>query len=64
MRAAATSSWLPHYAANIQGLQRAEIDVAFATLADDPDHRAETNILDAEFATASWEALQRAEETA
>ncbi len=46
----------------IDALQRAELDAAFATLADDPDHRSETRPLDAEFAGASWEALQRAEE--
>ncbi len=42
----------------LEAIQRAEIDAAFATLAEDPDHQAETRMLDAEFAVASWEALQ------
>ena len=42
----------------LEAIQRAEIDAAFAPLAADPDHQAETQMLDTEFATASWEALQ------
>ncbi len=42
----------------LEAIQRAEIDAAFATLAEDPDHQAETRMLDAEFAVMSWKALQ------
>jgi len=52
----------PHVAAaqppQLEAIQTAEIAAAFATLAEDPDHQAETRMLDAEFAVASWEALQ------
>ncbi len=44
----------------LEAIQRTEIDAAFAALADDPDHQAETRMLDAEFAGASWEALRHA----
>jgi hypothetical protein len=42
----------------LETITRAETDAAFATLAEDPDHQAETRTLDAEFAGASWEALR------
>jgi len=42
----------------LQALERAAIDAAFAPLAGDPDHRAEMTTLEAELAMASWEAFQ------
>lgn len=39
--------------------ERAEIDAAFSTMGDDPGHQDEVRRLDAEFARAGWEALQR-----
>jgi metal-responsive CopG/Arc/MetJ family transcriptional regulator len=38
-------------------LQRAEIDAALAQMAQDPHYQAEVLKMEAEFATASWEAL-------
>jgi len=46
----------------LEALEHDAIDAAFAPLADDADHHAETRILDAEFATAGWEAFQYGEE--
>jgi len=41
--------------------KRAEIDAALAEMARDPDYQAEVLKLEAEFATAQWEALQLGE---
>jgi len=43
--------------------QRAAIDVAFASMADDPVYHAEARELATAFAAADWEALRVAEET-
>jgi hypothetical protein len=41
--------------------ERAEIDAAFAGMADDPDYRADSEMLEREFAKADWEAFRTAE---
>lgn len=41
--------------------RRAEIDASFIGLGDDPDYRAEAELLDKEFAQSDWEAFQLAE---
>ena len=41
--------------------KRSEIDAALAEMANDPDYQAEVLILEVEFATAQWEALQLGE---
>ncbi len=38
--------------------KRAEIDVAFAAMADDAEYQAEVIMMSNEFATADWEAFQ------
>lgn len=42
-------------------LRKAEIDAAFAAMVDDAEYQAEALQIEAEFATASWEALQLGE---
>ena len=42
-------------------LKRAEIDAALAEMASDPEYQAEVLQMEAEFATASWEAFKLAE---
>ncbi|PSB02425.1 CopG family transcriptional regulator [Merismopedia glauca CCAP 1448/3] len=42
----------------LAALRRAEIDAAFAPMADDAEYQAEALQIEAELATASWEALQ------
>jgi metal-responsive CopG/Arc/MetJ family transcriptional regulator len=46
----------------LAALRRAEIDAAFAPMADDAQYQAEALQIEAELATASWEALQLGEE--
>ncbi len=46
----------------LQALERAAIDAAFAPLAGDPDHRAETTALETELGMASWEAFRSRED--
>jgi Arc/MetJ-type ribon-helix-helix transcriptional regulator len=41
--------------------KRAAIDASFQGMADDEDHRKESETLDREFATAGWEAFRQAE---
>ncbi|HLP90735.1 MAG TPA: ribbon-helix-helix domain-containing protein [Nostocaceae cyanobacterium] len=41
--------------------KRAEIDAALAEMVSDPDYQAEVLKIEAEFATAQWEALQLGE---
>ena len=41
--------------------KRAEIDAAFAAMADDPEYQAESLMIADEFAIAEWEAFQVAE---
>ena len=38
--------------------KRAEIDAAFAAMADDAEYQTEVAIMSNEFATADWEAFQ------
>lgn len=38
--------------------RRAEIDAAFAEMANDEEYKAESRLLEKEFAGASWEAFQ------
>lgn len=45
----------------LAALRRAEIDAAFAEMANDAEYQAEARQIEAEFATASWEALQLGE---
>jgi metal-responsive CopG/Arc/MetJ family transcriptional regulator len=45
----------------LAALKRAEIDAALAEMARDPEYQAEVLQMEAEFATASWEALKLAE---
>ena len=47
----------------LAALKRAEIDAALALMAQDPDYQAEVLKMEAEFAEASWEALQLGEST-
>ena len=42
--------------------RRAEIDAAFAEMANDTEYQAEALQIEAEFAKASWEALQLGEQ--
>ena len=42
-------------------IKRAEIDAALAEMAQDPDYQREVLKMEAEFASASWEALQLGE---
>ncbi|MCT7973889.1 ribbon-helix-helix domain-containing protein [Laspinema olomoucense] len=48
----------------LAALKRAEIDAELAEMAQDPEYQAEVLQMEAEFATASWEALQLAESEA
>ena len=43
------------------GRDRADIDAAFAAMAQDPYYQAEAKTIAAEFATADWEALRLGE---
>jgi metal-responsive CopG/Arc/MetJ family transcriptional regulator len=45
----------------LEARERAEIDAAFAGMADDPDYRADVELLKEEFAKADWEAFRAAE---
>ncbi|MDR9894841.1 ribbon-helix-helix protein, CopG family [Aetokthonos hydrillicola Thurmond2011] len=45
----------------LAAMKRAEIDAALMEMATDPDYQAEVLKLEAEFATAEWEALQLGE---
>lgn len=46
----------------LTALKRAEIDAALAEMAQDPEYQAEVLKMEAEFAGASWEALQLGEQ--
>jgi metal-responsive CopG/Arc/MetJ family transcriptional regulator len=48
----------------LAALKRAEIDAELAEMAQEPDYQAEVLQMEAEFATASWEAWQLAESEA
>lgn len=48
----------------LETLKRAEIDAALAEMAQDPDYQAQVLQIEAEFAVASWEALQLGESPA
>lgn len=48
----------------LEALKRAEIDVALLEMAQDPEYQAQVLQMDAEFAVASWEALQLGESPA
>jgi metal-responsive CopG/Arc/MetJ family transcriptional regulator len=45
----------------LEALKRAEIDAALMEMAQDPDYQAQVLQMEAEFAVASWEALQLGE---
>ncbi|MEG4323348.1 MULTISPECIES: ribbon-helix-helix domain-containing protein [unclassified Microcoleus] len=45
----------------LAALKRAEIDAALAEMATDPEYQAEVLQMEAEFATASWEAFKLAD---
>ena len=45
----------------LAALKRAEIDTAFADMANDTEYQAEALQIEAEFFLASWEALQLGE---
>jgi metal-responsive CopG/Arc/MetJ family transcriptional regulator len=45
----------------LAALKRAEIDAALAEMAKDPEYQAEVLKMEAEFASAQWEALQLGE---
>ncbi|MEZ2229567.1 MULTISPECIES: CopG family transcriptional regulator [unclassified Microcoleus] len=45
----------------LAALKRAEIDEALAEMTSDPEYQAEVLQMEAEFATASWEAFKLAE---
>ncbi|MEP0855823.1 ribbon-helix-helix domain-containing protein [Trichocoleus sp. DQ-U1] len=45
----------------LEALKRAEIDAALAEMAQDPEYQAQVLQMEAEFAVASWEALQLGE---
>ncbi|BAZ20744.1 hypothetical protein NIES4073_16210 [Kalymmatonema gypsitolerans NIES-4073] len=45
----------------LAALKRAEIDAALAEMANDPEYQAEVLKMEAEFASAQWEALQLGE---
>ncbi|NEQ18791.1 MAG: ribbon-helix-helix protein, CopG family [Microcoleus sp. SIO2G3] len=42
----------------LAALKRAEIDAALAQMANDPEYQAQVLKMEAEFASAQWEALQ------
>ena len=46
----------------LAALRKAEIDAAFSAMADDAEYQAEAQQIEAEFATACWEALQLGEQ--
>ncbi|MBW4574600.1 MAG: ribbon-helix-helix domain-containing protein [Aphanothece sp. CMT-3BRIN-NPC111] len=46
----------------LAAFKRAEIDAALAEMAQDAEYQAEVSKMEAEFATASWEALQLGEQ--
>ncbi len=48
----------------LEALKRAEIDAALAEMAQDPEYQAQVLKMEAEFAAASWEALQLEESPA
>ena len=48
----------------LEALKRAEIDAALAEMAQDPEYQAQVPQMEAEFAAASWEALQLGESPA
>ena len=45
----------------LEALKRAEIDAALMEMAQDPEYQAQVLQIEAEFAVASWEALQLGE---
>lgn len=45
----------------LEALKRAEIDAALMEMAQDPEYQAQVLQMEAEFAVASWEALQLGE---
>lgn len=45
----------------LKALEEADIDADFAEMADDEEYQAEADVLEKEFAQASWEAFQSAE---
>lgn len=45
----------------LTAIKRAEIDAEFALMAKDTEYQTEARQIEAEFATASWEALQLGE---
>ncbi|KAB8330491.1 ribbon-helix-helix protein, CopG family [Scytonema tolypothrichoides VB-61278] len=45
----------------LAALKRAEVDAALAQMANDPEYQAEVLKMEAEFASAQWEALQLGE---
>ncbi|NMF63173.1 CopG family transcriptional regulator [Brasilonema octagenarum UFV-E1] len=45
----------------LAALKRAEVDAALAEMANDPEYQAEVLKMEAEFASAQWEALQLGE---
>ncbi|MBW4631019.1 MAG: ribbon-helix-helix domain-containing protein [Iphinoe sp. HA4291-MV1] len=45
----------------LAALKRAEIDAALAEMANDPEYQTEVLKMEAEFASAQWEALQLGE---
>ncbi|MBW4650720.1 MAG: ribbon-helix-helix protein, CopG family [Kastovskya adunca ATA6-11-RM4] len=48
----------------LEALKRTEIDAALAEMAQDPEYQAQVLQMEAEFAVASWEALQLGESPA
>ena len=46
----------------LAALRKAEIDAAFIPMADDAEYQAEAQKIEAEIATACWEALQLGEQ--
>ncbi|MDB9372254.1 ribbon-helix-helix domain-containing protein [Nodularia sphaerocarpa] len=48
----------------LEALKRAEIDAALMEMTQDPEYQAQVLKMDAEFAVASWEALQLKESPA
>lgn len=48
----------------LEALERAEIDAALAQMAQDPEYQAQVLRMEAEFAAASWEALELGESPA
>ncbi|MEA5582171.1 ribbon-helix-helix domain-containing protein [Nodularia harveyana UHCC-0300] len=48
----------------LEALKRAEIDAALMEMTQDPEYQAQVLKMDAEFAVASWEALQLGESPA